>query len=137
MPVIYSEVWFPFAFGFLFLAFLFPALRASFQIVVLASLRLGWKVPQRGRIFRWSEELRLWSMTDIVVIAGAVAYFRANISADVTARAGAWCYIAVGRARLHRRSDARSSRHLERHLSATASRRRFAISPRAMSASWR
>lgn len=95
VPVIYSEVWFPFAFGFFFFAFLFPALRAIFQIVVLSSLRWEWKIPQRGRIFRWSEELRIWSMTDVVVIAGLIAYFRANISADIAVRVGAWCYVAV------------------------------------------
>src|SRR5207237_540636 len=79
-------VWFPFAFGFLFFAFLFPAVRASLQIVVLTSLRFNWKVPQRGRLFRWSEELRIWSMTDVVVIAGAVAYRRADISAELAMR---------------------------------------------------
>lgn len=92
---IYHEVWFPFAFGFLFFAFLFPALRALFQILVLASLRFGFGLWQRGRIFRWSEELRIWSMTDVVVIAGFVAYFRASIPADVDVRIGAWCYILV------------------------------------------
>jgi paraquat-inducible protein A len=92
---IYREVWFPFAFGFLFFAFLFPAFRAMFQIVVLASVRFGWNVWQRGRIFRWSEELRIWSMTDVVVIAGVVAYFRASIPADVIIRVGAWCYVVV------------------------------------------
>lgn len=95
VPVIYSEVWFPFAFGFLFFAFLFPAFRALFQIVVLGSLRMGWSVWQRGRIFRWSEELRMWSMTDVVVIAGAVAYFRAAIPSDVGVRIGAWCYVVL------------------------------------------
>jgi len=95
VPVIYSEVWFPFAFGFLFFAFLFPALRALFQVLVLGSLRWGWRIWQRGRIFRWSDELRVWSMTDVVVIAGLIAYFRANISADVQVRVGAWCYLAV------------------------------------------
>jgi paraquat-inducible protein A len=93
--VIYREVWFPFAFGFLFFAFLFPALRALFQIVVLASLRMNWFVWQRGRIFRWSEELRIWSMTDVVVIAGVIAYYRASVPADVQVRIGAWCYITV------------------------------------------
>lgn len=92
---IYREVWFPFAFGFLFFAFLFPALRALFQIVVFGSIRWGWRIWQRGRLFRWSEELRLWSMTDVVVIAGAVAFVRATIPADVEIRVGAWCYIAV------------------------------------------
>lgn len=95
VPVIYSEVWFPFAFGFLFFAFLFPGVRASLQVVVLASLRGNWKIPQRGRIFRWSEELRIWSMTDVVVIAGVIAYYRASVSADVEVRIGAWCYFAV------------------------------------------
>jgi paraquat-inducible protein A len=92
---IYKEVWFPLAFGFLFFAFLFPMLRASFQIAVLASLRWGWKIPQRGRIFRWSEELRIWSMTDVVVLAGMVAYFRAAASADVSVGPGAYCYGTV------------------------------------------
>jgi paraquat-inducible protein A len=95
VAVIYSEVWFPFAFGFFFFAFLFPALRALFQVVVLGTLTLGVPLWQRGRMFRWSEELRMWSMTDVVVIAGAVAYLRATIPADVVVRAGAYFYIAV------------------------------------------
>jgi paraquat-inducible protein A len=95
VPVIYSEVWFPFAFGFLFFAFLFPAFRAIFQIVVLGSILFGWRIWQRGRLFRWSERLRIWSMTDVVVIAGIIAYYRADVSADVQVRVGAWCYLAV------------------------------------------
>ena len=95
VPVIYSEVWFPFAFGFFFFAFLFPALRALFHVVVLGTLKLGIPLWQRGRMFRWSEELRMWSMTDVVVIAGVVAYLRASIPADVVVRAGAYFYFAV------------------------------------------
>lgn len=92
---IYSEVWFPFAFGFLFTAFLFPAIRAALHILVLGTLKLRWRLWQRGRLFRWTEELRIWSMTDVVVIAGVVAYFRASVPADVELRAGAACYVAV------------------------------------------
>ena len=95
VPVIYSEVWFPFAFGFFFFAFLFPALRALFQVVVLGTLKLGVPLWQRGRMFRWSEELRMWSMTDVVVIAGVVAYLRASIPDDVVVGAGAYFYFAV------------------------------------------
>jgi paraquat-inducible protein A len=89
--VIYNEVWFPFAFGFFFFALLFPWVRALLQIIVLP----GWHIPHRGRLFRFSEELRIWSMTEVVVIAGVIAYFRADISADVGFLSGAWCYVAV------------------------------------------
>jgi paraquat-inducible protein A len=95
VPVIYGQVWFPFAFGFLFFALLFPGLRALLQIIVLASIRWRWSIPQRGRLFRWSEELRIWSLTDVVVIAGFVAYYRASISAQVELDIGAYAYIAV------------------------------------------
>lgn len=95
VPEIYSEVWFPFAFGFLFCAFLIPTLRALLLVVVLGSLKTRWKVAQRGLLFRWSENLRIWSMTDVVVIAGLIAYFRADVSAQVAVRIGAWCYVAV------------------------------------------
>ncbi|MEA2163036.1 MAG: paraquat-inducible protein [Thermoanaerobaculia bacterium] len=95
VPVIYSEVWFPFAFGFLFFAFLFPAIRALFQILVLGSIHFDRVIPHAGRFFRWSEELRIWSMTEVVVMAGIVAYYRAAISASIALRVGAWCYLAV------------------------------------------
>jgi paraquat-inducible protein A len=95
VPVVYSEVWFPFAFGFLFFAFLFPELRALLQVIVLGAVRFGWHIPNRGQMFRWSEELRLWSLTDVVVIAGVVAYYRASISATVEIGIGAWTYVLV------------------------------------------
>src|SRR6184192_2850243 len=91
VPVIYGEVWFPFAFGFLFFALLFPIIRAILQVLVLS----GIPIPQRGRVFRFSEELRMWSMPEVVVIAGFVTYYRASISSTVGLQAGALCYIAV------------------------------------------
>lgn len=95
VPAIYEEVWFPFALGFLFFAFVFPAIRSLMLVVVLGAVRFGWEVPLLGRVFRWSEELRIWSMTDVVAIAGILAYFRANVPADVGVLIGAWCYLSV------------------------------------------
>jgi len=66
--------------------------RALLQVLVLTGI--GGRL--RGRGFRWSEELKIWSMTDVVVIAGTIAYFRASIPADVEIRIGAWCYLVVG-----------------------------------------
>lgn len=95
VAAIYREVWFPFAFGFLFFAFVFPALRAFLLVLVLGAIRFRLRLPEHGRLFRWSEELRIWSMTDVVVISGVVAYFRAGIPADVEIMIGAWIYLAV------------------------------------------
>jgi len=95
VPVIYGQVWFPFAFGFLFFALLFPALRALLQILVLGSIHLRMHLPHRGRLFRYSEELRIWSLTDVVVIAGLVAYYRANVTAAVMVGSGAWSYMTI------------------------------------------
>lgn len=95
VPAIYSDVWFPFALGFLFFAFVFPALRAFLLLVVLSSVRWNRRLPHMGRLFRWSEELRIWSMSDVVAIAGVIAYFRAAIPADVDVLVGSWCYVAV------------------------------------------
>ena len=79
VPVIYSEVWFPFAFGFLFFAFLFPMIRA-----LLAGRRprlaaLGVADSAAGRSSAGARSCGFWSMTDVVVIAGIVAYFRASV----------------------------------------------------------
>lgn len=95
VPVIYREVWFPFAFGFLFFALLLPALRALFLVVVLAALHWRWRSPYLGRLFRWNQELRIWAMTDVVVVAGVATYFRAAAPADVDVMMGAWCYLAA------------------------------------------
>lgn len=95
VPVIYTEVWFPLATAFLFFAFLFPALRALLQAIVLGALRWNWQIKRAGQLFRWSEHLGIWSMTDVVVVAGVIAYFRASAPAAIEARDGAWCYLAV------------------------------------------
>ncbi|HEX2164871.1 MAG TPA: paraquat-inducible protein A, partial [Thermoanaerobaculia bacterium] len=95
VPVIYRQVWFPFALGFLLFALVFPALRAATLCAVLGSLRWGWPLRERGRLFRWNQEMRIWSMTDVVVIAGVATYFRAAAPADVEVLPGAWCYVAV------------------------------------------
>jgi paraquat-inducible protein A len=95
VPVIYRDVWWPFALGFLCFAVLLPAFRALCLVLVLGSLRWGWGVPARGRLFRWHQELSIWAMTDVVVVAGIATYYRAAIPAEVEILVGAWCYVGV------------------------------------------
>lgn len=95
VAVIYREIWFPFAFGFLFFAIVFPALRALALVVVLGALRMGRRPRLLGRLFRWNQELRIWSMTDVVAVAGVATYFRAAVPADVEVLPGGWLFLAV------------------------------------------
>jgi paraquat-inducible protein A len=95
VPVIYREVWLPFALGFFLFAVLLPGLRALSLVAVLGAVRWRWPLPGAGRIFRWNQELRMWSMTDVVALAGVATYFRAAAPADVDVLAGALCYLAV------------------------------------------
>ena len=95
VPVIYREVWFPFAFGFLFFALVFPLFRALTLVVVIAALRLRWRPRFLGYLFRWNQELRVWSMTDVVAVAGVATYFRAAVPADVEVLPGGWLFLVV------------------------------------------
>jgi hypothetical protein len=75
-------------------------------------------------------------MTDVVVIAGVVAYFRASVPAEVEVRVGAWCYllvagmILIGDRTLNRRASGTRS-------SPTSRRFRIGTWPRATRAKWR
>lgn len=95
VAAIYREVWFPFAFGFLFFAIVFPMLRALLLVVVLGTLRLGRPHRVLGHLFRWNQELRIWSMTDVVAVAGVATYYRAAVPAQVEVLPGGWLYAAV------------------------------------------
>ena len=62
---------------------------------MLGSLRWGWRLRHAGRLFRWHQELAIFAMSDVVVVAGVATYYRASIPAEVEVLVGAWCYLAV------------------------------------------
>jgi paraquat-inducible protein A len=96
VPAIYRDVWWPFALGFLAFAVVVPAFRALCLVLVLGSLRLRGRAPRLGgRLFRWHQELAIFAMSDVVVVAGIVTYYRASVPAEVEVLPGAWCYVAV------------------------------------------
>ena len=53
-----------------------PFVRSAMLIAVVGSLYLGHRRRWQGIAFRHAEELRLWSMAGVYVLAGIVTYSR-------------------------------------------------------------
>ena len=73
-----------------------PLLRFSMLTFVLGSLRIGYKPPWLGLMFRWSNELQIWAMTDVFMLALWVAYARMAATVTTHMEGGAYCFIAAG-----------------------------------------
>jgi paraquat-inducible protein A len=86
-----------------------PILRTGLLVAVLGSLRLGLRRPWQGRLFRHAEDLRLWSMPEVYLLAGIVTYSRVAAQLDIEVKMGGWCYAAaailalIGEASMDRR----------------------------------
>jgi len=67
----------------------------------LLTLSLGALVAERrpawlGRAFRYARTLHLWSMPDVLVVAGFVIYIRVTALMRAAIEPGGWCLIAAG-----------------------------------------
>lgn len=73
----------------------FPFARSMMLVAVLASLRLGYRRPWQGYLFRYAEALRLWTMPAVYVLAGLVAYGRVAARLPIEILMGGWCLVAA------------------------------------------
>lgn len=76
-------------------AVVLPFARFGLLAAALGALRLGWRAPWIGPVFRWAELLDEWAMPDVFLIGSAVGYSRVMQKLPVTIAAGGWCFIAV------------------------------------------
>ncbi|WOI55617.1 paraquat-inducible protein A [Palleronia sp. LCG004] len=78
------------------LIILIPVLRAGLVIYVIAPLALG-RAPLHGarKAFRWSEDLRPWSMAEIFVIGVAVALVKVSDLARVEYGPAFWMFAGL------------------------------------------
>src|SRR3954452_3847194 len=72
-----------------------PFVRSAMLIAVLGSLYLGYRRRWQGILFRHAEELRLWSMPGVYVLAGIVTYSRLAAEIDAEVLTGGWCFISA------------------------------------------
>ncbi len=75
---------------------LIPAARAALVVYVIAPLALGRRPwPGARRAFRWSEDLRPWSMAEIFVIGVAVALVKVSDLARVEYGPAFWMFAGL------------------------------------------
>jgi len=72
-----------------------PLLRIVGLLYVLGSLRLGWKGPALGPVFRRVEQFRPWAMLDVLMLAIVVAGVKMGELADVRLEPGAQAFIPL------------------------------------------
>lgn len=73
----------------------FPVVRSAIVTAVLASLRLGHRGAWQGRLFRYAEALRLWSMPEVMLLAMGVTYTRVAAQLTIEVPVGGWCFVAA------------------------------------------
>ncbi len=73
-----------------------PLVRFTLLTIVLLSLRLNYRPSWLGGMFRWSNELQIWAMTDVFLLALWVAYARMAATVTTHMDSGAYCFIAAG-----------------------------------------
>jgi paraquat-inducible protein A len=70
-----------------------PLCRSAMLVVVLGSLRLGWRRPWQAPVLRWAEGLRLWSMAPVYVVAGLVTYGRIAAQLNIEILPPGWAFV--------------------------------------------
>lgn len=95
IAVLWNEQWPILSILFCAYTLVFPFLRAGMLLAVLGGIATNHKPRWLGRIYRWSENIRLWAMPDVLVLAGLVLYMRTNVQLSGYVGWGGWCLIAA------------------------------------------
>ncbi len=74
----------------------FPLMRFGLLTFVLTALRFDFRPKWLGPLFRLTNELKMWAMSDVFLLALWVAYARLAATVATTLDAGAYCFIAAG-----------------------------------------
>ncbi len=74
----------------------FPLMRFGLLTFVLAALRFDYRPPWLGPLFRLTNELKMWAMSDVFLLALWVAYARLGATVATTLDPGAYCFIGAG-----------------------------------------
>lgn len=91
-----------------------PFIRFGLLSITLTAIRWGVREPWVGTAFRYTEQLDLWAMSDVLLIGAGVGYGRVASQTPVDIDAGGWCVVGaalmtmVTRASLNRQAVWRS-----------------------------
>ncbi len=94
--VLWDQGWPALAIAICLVTVVLPITRFALLTAVLGAVRLGWRPPWLGRVFRWSNALQTWAMADVFLLAFLVAYARLAATVTVIIGPGAVCFMAAG-----------------------------------------
>ncbi|HEY6455856.1 MAG TPA: paraquat-inducible protein A [Steroidobacteraceae bacterium] len=98
-------------------AVVLPFIRFGLLAAVLACVHTDWRPAWLGRVYRWSLQLDVWAMPDVLLLGAAVGYSRIEARISVDVGVGGICLILAAvcamlcRATLDRRSVWRAVSH--------------------------
>lgn len=72
-------------------AIVLPFVRSGMMIVVLGALRLKRRPRWLGCLFRYAENIELWAMPDVLILAGFVVFMRTKVELQARIEWGGWC----------------------------------------------
>mgnify|MGYP000745304560 CR=1 FL=1 len=90
-----SEDWPVLSLMFALFVIVFPIVRTGTLVMVLVAIWLRRRPHWLGRLYRLSQNLKLWSMPDVMVLAGLVIFARTQVQLNSQVLVGGWCLVAA------------------------------------------
>ncbi len=73
-----------------------PVARATLLTFVLTAVRTRWRPGWLGRLYRYADNIRLWAMPEVMIVAGFVIYMRTAEQLTAHVEPGGWCLAGAG-----------------------------------------
>lgn len=89
------EDWPVLALTYALFVIVFPLARTGSLAAVLSAIAIDRRPPWLGRLYRYSWNLRLWAMPDVLVLAGLVIFMRTQVQLTSEVLIGGWCLVAA------------------------------------------
>lgn len=97
---LWQDRWPALAMMFIGFVIVLPIVRAALLTLVLTTIRTKQRPRWLGPAFRYAENLRLWAMPEVMVLAGLVVFIRIDAQLSASIGWGGYCLIAVAALRL-------------------------------------
>lgn len=93
--VLYGDGWLGLTMLVLLTGIACPLIQLMGMTYVLIPLRMGWKLPKMGPIFRWVRQLQPWAMIEVYMLGILVTLVKLTDSGSVVPGVGLYAFAAL------------------------------------------